>query len=73
MTQQEEQEETAAVLGYALRSLAEDLRNMLRLTALEWGAFADKLDELERLHYDLYTFRSRLDGFLAGRGAGDRG
>jgi hypothetical protein len=67
------QEESAAVLGYSLRSLAEDLKDMLRRSALEWGVFADKLDELERLHYDLYTFRSRLDAFVSGRGAGDRG
>jgi hypothetical protein len=67
------QEESAAVLGYSLRSLAEDMKDMLRRSALEWGVFADNLDELERLHYDLYTLRSRLDAFLSSRGAGDRG
>jgi len=65
------QEQDAAVLGYSVRALVDEIKDLLKLRALEWGAFADKLDELERLHYDLYTFRNRVDDFIAGRGAGD--
>lgn len=66
------QEETAAVLGHSLRSLADEMKDLLKRSALQWGAFADKLDELERLHYDLYSLRNRLDALVSDQGADDR-
>ncbi len=63
----------AAAIGHDMHVMADELKDRLKRTALEWGLFADRLNDLEMLHYELYVLCQRFFALEAGRGAGDRG
>ena len=62
----------AAAIGHDMHVMADELKDQLKRTALEWGLFADRLDELELLHYELYTLCQRFRSLAAERGADHR-
>ena len=68
----EEQELDVAVLGHAIRKLFADMYEESFRTTSEWGRFADRIEELERIHHEVYSLRVRLAEAGVLRGSGDR-
>ena len=69
----EERELVAATIGHGIYEMFDEVRDRLKRSALEWGIFADRLEELERLHYEVHTLCVRLAEAGVLRGSGDRG
>jgi len=56
----EEAEFHAAAIGRGIWEILDTMRDNAKLTALQWGAYAGHLEELERVHYALLLLNSVL-------------
>ena len=56
----EEAEFHAAAIGHGIWETIDMMWDSTKLSSLQWGAYADHLEELERVHYALLLLNSVL-------------
>ena len=44
----------AASVGHGIGEILDTMRSRTKLTALQWGAYVDYIEDLERMHYALF-------------------
>lgn len=54
----------AAAIGQGLWEILNIMLRQNKLSALQWGAYADHLEELERVHYALLLIHSVLEDLM---------
>lgn len=54
----------AAAIGHSLWEILDVMVRQNKRSALQWGAYADHLEELERVHYALLLLHSVLEDLM---------